>query len=318
MPQRALQYLIFASPKSGTTWLQRLLSSHPEVHCSETRLFGRHIDPTRPSGLGITLESYVENTQRHFHPPAAASAVPTAPGSFASELLFDLVDQIARTTSRYSGKPIYGEKLTPYLGTASHVLERLKQYSADTRLIFLVRDGRDVAVSGAAQWNNLTRSASAAPPDEFAAPVFAPGIDERYFDMFLTHWTEAAAAYEEHAASFPNRLVVRYEDMLNNPTVQAQRLLRFIGADASADTVEECVRAASFERLSGGRASGEEDASSFFRKGVAGDWRTKLSTEQVFRFEHIAGHWLREHGYDFAVNTYTELKPSNTTTGPSM
>ena len=136
--------------------------------------------------------------------------------------------------------------------------------------------------------------------------------------MFLTHWTEAAAAYEEHAASFPNRLVVRYEDMLNNPTVQAQRLLRFIDADASADTVEACVRAASFKQLSGGRASGEEDASSFFRKGVAGDWRTKLSTEQVFRFEHIAGHWLREHGYDFAVNTYTELKPSNTTTGTSM
>ncbi|MGE3108613.1 MAG: sulfotransferase domain-containing protein [Phycisphaerales bacterium] len=308
MPQRSMRFLVFASPKSGTTWLQRLLSAHPMVHCGETRLFGRHIDPSRPSGLGITLESYVENLQRHFHAPRPA--VPGG-GSFQHELMCDLADQIARTTLRVSGKSIYGEKLTPYLGTASHALRQASRYSPRTRLIFLVRDGRDVVVSGAAQWNNLTRATTAAAPA-------AAGVDERYVEMFTQHWIEAACAYSEVGDEFDHTLLVRYEDMLADPEAQAARLLQFIGADASGQLVSECVAAASFERLSGGRQRGDEDASSFFRKGTAGDWRAKLSREQAARFERVAGRWLRAYGYATTGEVRTEPKPAQATSPPAL
>lgn len=297
MSTRDVHFVIFASPKSGTTWMQRLLSAHPDVHCSETRLFGRHIDPSRPSGLGITLESYVSNLQRHFHPPAASED--DAP--FERELLFDLADQIARTTLRRAGKRIYGEKQTPFLGTAARVLEQLQAYDPDVRLIHLVRDGRDVVVSGAAQWANLTKSSVAAPEQ---APV---GVDERYFEMFLRHWAEAAEAFARYRDGFSHRLVVRYEDLLKDTAGEVRRVLGFIGAGDADSTIRACVDAASFERLSGGRARGDEDRDSFFRKGVEGDWRRRLSADQAARFEHQAAAWLRVYGYVPATSSHTSI-----------
>jgi hypothetical protein len=220
-------------------------------------------------------------------------------------MLFALADQIARTTLGFSGKSIYGEKQTPYLGTAGRVLEQLRLYDREIRLIFLVRDGRDVIVSGAAQWDTLTKSKQSGTTE----PAAPRGIDERYFDMFLQHWTEAAAAFGESAAKFAHTLVVRYEDMLAQPEQEATRVLRFIGADASGERTRACVSAASFERLSGGRQRGQEDSASFFRKGIAGDWRSKLSGEQVERFERAAGMWLREYGYEPSVAKVAEPKP---------
>jgi hypothetical protein len=44
-----LSYLIFASPKSGTTWMQRLISEHPDAICSESRLFGDYFHPNPTS-----------------------------------------------------------------------------------------------------------------------------------------------------------------------------------------------------------------------------------------------------------------------------
>lgn len=297
MSTRAIRFVVFASPKSGTTWLQRLLTAHPQVHCSETRLFGKHIDPSRPSGLGITLESYVSNIQRHFHIPASAAA--SEHRSFSQELTFDLADQIARTVQRISGKEIYGEKQTPYLGTATQVLDQLLEYDPGIRLISLVRDGRDVIVSGANQWHNLS-------PDDGPSRQGAreAGVEPKWFDMFAQHWVEAVTAVRAARHRFRCILQVRYEDMLQHTEQEAARVLEFIGADADPAVVARCVDAASFRSLSGGRRSGEEDPTSFFRKGTAGDWREKLSPSQVRQFEERCGELLTELGY--ALSTETE------------
>jgi hypothetical protein len=61
--------------------------------------------------------------------------------------------------------------------------------------------------------------------------------------------------------------------------------------------VAACVDGASFERLSGGRRPGEENASSHFRKGVAGDWAAHFDGEALARFETEAGALLQELGY---------------------
>ena len=55
--------------------------------------------------------------------------------------------------------------------------------------------------------------------------------------------------------------------------------------------------AASFERLSKGRTRGEEDPTSFFRKGVAGDWRDAFTGRDRRVFEEEAGGLLQKLGY---------------------
>jgi hypothetical protein len=90
---------------------------------------------------------------------------------------------------------------------------------------------------------------------------------------------------------------VRYEDLLAHPEAEMARLLRFLGAAADENSVGRCVGAASFERLSKGRARGEEDPSSFFRKGVAGDWREAFTERDRRVFQVEAGDLLKKLGY---------------------
>ena len=91
---------------------------------------------------------------------------------------------------------------------------------------------------------------------------------------------------------------VRYEDLLERPEEEIRRLLEFLGADASEKTVKTCVSSASFEKLSKGRKRGQEDPASFFRKGVAGDWRNVFTEEDKSIFKEVAGDLLIELGYE--------------------
>ena len=65
----------------------------------------------------------------------------------------------------------------------------------------------------------------------------------------------------------PNYTEVRYEDLLDHPHAEVGRLLGFLGVDTDETLVEHCVGSASFQKLSKGRRRGQEDPSSFYRKG---------------------------------------------------
>jgi len=62
--------------------------------------------------------------------------------------------------------------------------------------------------------------------------------------------------------------------------------------------VRRCVSSASFEKLSRGRSRGQEDPTSFFRKGVAGEWRNVFTEEDGKIFEEEAGELLVRLGYE--------------------
>jgi hypothetical protein len=94
-----------------------------------------------------------------------------------------------------------------------------------------------------------------------------------------------------------NYAEARYEDLLENPEGELGRLLEFLGAGASKQIVNRCVGAATFEKLSGGRKRGQEDAS-FFRKGVAGDWKNVFTEKNKQEFKAAAGDLLVRMGYE--------------------
>jgi hypothetical protein len=94
-----------------------------------------------------------------------------------------------------------------------------------------------------------------------------------------------------------NYTEVRYEGLLHRPGVEIGRLLEFLGVDPAEETARRCVEAASFEKLSRGRKRGEEDPSSFFRKGVAGDWKNTFTRRDREIFDVEAGELLTRLGY---------------------
>ncbi|MGI9122546.1 MAG: sulfotransferase domain-containing protein, partial [Rubrobacter sp.] len=106
-------------------------------------------------------------------------------------------------------------------------------------------------------------------------------------------------AVEDGPALFGDRYTeVRYEDLLEHPNEEVGRLLGFLGVDKDEALVEHCVSQAGFEKLSKGRERGEEDPSSFYRKGIAGDWKNLFDEidRQVYKEE--AGELLIRLGYE--------------------
>jgi Sulfotransferase domain len=291
-----MAFLIFASPKSGTTWLQRLLSEHPEAICAESRAFGDYYDP-RSMGLPhLTLEKYLQILSHYFAP--AVNGLKPSDGAFYRTMLFNFIDTLAATTLGAVGKSVYGEKLTPYRGTAAQALEVLHEYHPDVKFVNLTRDGRDVIVSGAAQW--LNHRLQQAPPDgrvAFENALKGRTILPDDFEMFLEYWLDSARAGLNARGKFRHYLHVRYEDFIADPEVQTKALFDFLGLEASNGVVRSCMSAAAFDKLSGGRQSGVEDNGSFFRKGAVGDWRNWFSEEQERRFQEWAGDLMRGLGY---------------------
>ena len=66
---------------------------------------------------------------------------------------------------------------------------------------------------------------------------------------------------------------------------------------ATSEMVRRCKDAAEFRRWSGGRDKGEEDKTSFFRKGLVGDWKSYFDDASFDVFRKQTGDLLDELGY---------------------
>jgi lipopolysaccharide transport system ATP-binding protein len=97
--------------------------------------------------------------------------------------------------------------------------------------------------------------------------------------------------------------LIRYEDLLRRdvPTLQ-WLLLERCELPLERGQVRRIVQQCRFVRLSGGRARGEEDVSSHFRKGVQGDWRNYFSPELKQAFKERWGKLLIATGYETDQN----------------
>ncbi len=218
-----------------------------------------------------------------------------------------LADQLSRT-----GKKIVGDK-TPLI--TGDDMREIGEIFPGARVIHVVRDGRDVAVSGAHHvWNRSKdagghldadpemlrkRDAYRADPEGFVKSGESIFI-EGQLEWSARDWAELVGKTVERG---PARLgddyaEVRYEEMLENPVEEARRLFAFVGADTDEETVRRCVEGTSFERRTAGRRRGQEDPTAFFRKGVAGDWKEVFTEEDKRVFKEAAGDLLIKLGYE--------------------
>jgi hypothetical protein len=212
---------------------------------------------------------------------------------------------------RKTNKKIVGDK-SPF--TTPGMVEEISSICPGAKVVHIVRDGRDVAVSSVHhQWNNATdqggrrklsrekvakREAYRKDPETFGASGESIFAGEHVAQIARSWSTSVSKAMADAALLGDNYCQVRYEDLLAEPVGEVMRLLEFLGADSDEEVARRCVEAASFEQLSGGRTQGEEASSSFYRKGIAGDWRNYFSEEDRRVFKEEAGELLIRLGYE--------------------
>lgn len=265
-------FFLCGCQKSGTTWLQRLVDQHPSVRCDGEGHPGDILAPA------VAMAIDAANREQRLARKVADDSATAAKRFVIDQTLGRYVEEAPDPEAVRQ----VGDK-TPE--SAAH-LRRLIELYPHARVIHVIRDGRDGTVSG---WAHHGRAGTQS--------NFATFAD--YAEIFAKHfWVPYILAAREVGRSLGDRyLEVRYERMLEAPHEETRRLFAHLGVEHDGATVEQACENASFRKLSGGRRPGEEDASSHWRKGVAGEWSEAFDDEALVRFERHAGPLMDALGY---------------------
>jgi len=311
-------FFIVGSGKSGTTWLKSLLNSHPEILCmGEGRFFNRqwNREDLRDANAKVPPRSlygalYNSEDLRLWLERSPWSSYEDTERYFASLTRFTIEYFLQRKLVSAGGR-VVGDK-TPFFPGAN-VVEEIKEIYPEAKIIHVIRDGRDVEVS----WiHHRWRRAL----DRGGVQVLRPGeierreayendpqrlaelgvFEERELRRRAGLWREQVSDASESGPRLMgnNYTEVRYESLLDDTAAETERLLTFLGVESGREVALRCVEDASFENLSGGRQRGEEDNSSFFRKGIAGDWRNVFTEKDKQVYKEAAGDLLIQFGYE--------------------
>ena len=266
-----LPVFVVGVPRSGTTWVQRILASHPQAWpLLETYMFSRR------SGLGALFRTF---------PPELVDSDPyalAAPGLGRIYSRTELVAEVRAIAERWlsdgciPGSRFAIEKSPWHLSDLELIAEILPR----ARFVHVIRDGRDVAVSLLAarrSWSRYGDSRASSTIRE-AARVWSDGIEQGEL---------ARAVIGERL------LEVRYEALHADPDAEIRRLFEHCAMPHDEQLVERTVAATEFERRPEPR--GENMA---LRAGRVGDWRRRLGMAHALMFERIAGPTLRATGYE--------------------
>jgi len=177
------------------------------------------------------------------------------------------------------------------------------------RVIYIVRDPRDVAVSFYFYNLKVRVIPDGYPMDEFVA---------RFLAADVVPYADRVGCWEDHVLSWlrlrggkPGFSLVRYEDLLADPAKVLTGLAPVLGIDAAPERVERAVSLSSaqhmqsLEKTQAERWVTTKDSRKdipFVREAKSGGWRSKLSQHAVQAIEHAWGSTMKELGYDLVAD----------------
>ncbi|MCP3669437.1 MAG: sulfotransferase domain-containing protein [Gammaproteobacteria bacterium] len=127
-----------------------------------------------------------------------------------------------------------------------------------------------------------------------------PKFIEYIFEKGKNHLNPYKFTWAEFVRNWSNRncVVIRYESMIGDGVAEIQRaLLELRRDDVPHSRIEAVVEKFAFANQAK-RKPGEENRSSFLRRGEPGDWKNKFNQASAKVFDYYAGKELIELGYE--------------------
>jgi Sulfotransferase family len=282
---------IFGSSRSGSTWLLRMLSELDGAVPIDDPHLGHHLGVWRPISLAwatadrdpeLTVlneikrakPSYFFNDRyRHVWGPALR------------DLIISRFDAQARDGAEGpDSKPLVIVK-----EPGSHIADLLMSLFPGSRMIFLLRDGRDVVDS----WLDAHRAGAWA-LDEGAYTV-APRGREALIRWQSSVWTYRTGvvlrAYQAHDPA--RRVLVRYEDLLHDPAQALERICETFGLEVPPNRLREIAHLHEYASV----PSDEKGASKEIRSAKPGGWQRHMNAAEQQAMYEVMGQRLVEVGY---------------------
>ncbi len=176
------------------------------------------------------------------------------------------------------------------------------------RVVYLVRDPRDVAVSFYFYNLKVRVIPDGYPMDEFITRFLAANV-VGYADR-VGSWNDHVLSWIRLRQGKPGFRVVRYEDLLADPGKELTKLAPLLGFDPTPARVQRAVQLSSashmqtLEKQQSKEWVTTKDTRQdipFVREGKSGGWRKKLSESAVRAIEQAWGSTMQELGYDLAT-----------------
>lgn len=159
-------------------------------------------------------------------------------------------------------------------------------WDKNVKIIYVARNPKDVAVSfyHFDKMNQLH-------PD--------PGTWEEYVERFI-QGNVGFGSWGAHVRDWwnlrqqRNMLYVFYEDMLEDPSCEIRKVVKFLGKDFSEEVVERICQHTSFKAMKENPLTNytslsstimDQSISPFMRKGICGDWKNHFTVAQSERLD---------------------------------
>lgn len=278
-------FFVVGAQKSGSTWLQQLIDSHPLFTCKgEGHFFDRVLYPCTKifndyNKLMKTVERTVYEGDGHYTPVSWAE--------FRDMARIWITRRIEGAQSSDSVAAI-GDKTPAY----SLHLPLIKEVFPEAKFIHLARDGRDVTVSAYFHMQRVMAQDGTINSLDTFDKLAAPLLLKWY------HYCQPCMDYSERDSP-SDMLTVRYEDLKASPQHVLQSVFSFLLGDAASvtnESVERCIAENQFSHKAG-RNEGIESSSSFLRKGIVGDWKNHFTDGILTDCDPKVMHLLHRLGY---------------------
>jgi LPS sulfotransferase NodH len=297
------KFFIFGHARSGTTLLMRLIRLHPEVHCNyQSHFFTRQpllksLVNTPEAEEWLSRRSNRWNQGRDLSPLVLRAAA----------------DFIMERDAVREGKRIVGDK-SPSSTIHGQAVRDMHSIYPDARLIYIVRDGRDVLISE--RFRNLVEESKFLKAEDKRIieelrrdqTQFTNGtrsiFTENVIRRVAAGWVKNLQETEDEGRRLfgENYCSLRYEDLLERPFDEMRKLWTFLGVQADSSLEKSIMAEMSSNPDEEWQTKRNEDIASFLPKGQAGNWQRLFTGRDKSIFKEVAGEMLVKWGYEKSVD----------------
>jgi len=172
------------------------------------------------------------------------------------------------------------------------------------RVIYLVRDPRDVAISEYHFLRKRRQIDDDLPLEHFVSRFLAGTVSD------YGSWAENVGSWVATRQNHPGFLLVRYEDMLADTVGALAKMAAFLNSQPTQERLAQAVQRSSADEMRKLESSAAVHSSvtrsprqdiRFVREARAGGWRSGLPESSVAEIEHKWGSLMRFLGYQLTI-----------------
>jgi sulfotransferase family protein len=284
---------IFGSSRSGSTWLLRMMSELDRVIPIDDPHIGHHLGVWRPIPLAWatakeppklgTLADYKRKKRDYlFSDRYRDTWMPQLRELISARFQA----QAAQDIEEAGG---IEEPVVVVKEPGSHAADTIMDLFPDSKLIFLLRDGRDVVDS----WLDGYSEGSWA-TDEGAYPLDDAGRPAliRWQASVWLHRTQVVQ--DTYARTDPERRVlIRYEEMRDEPVAALGRICETLKLAVTREELQEIAGTHDYSAV----PKTDKGAGREIRRASPGGWADHMTEQEIVEMHEILGEKLDELGY---------------------